>query len=68
VKYYVNGVLLTEAGSKTRDDAINTATNNPIYFGSLYGTGRYFKGAIDEMRMYNRAMSDSEVMALYNAY
>ena len=68
VKYYVNGVLLTETVRKTRDDTINTATNNPIYFGSLYGTGRYFKGAIDEMRMYNRAMSDSEVMALYNTY
>ena len=65
VRYYVNGTLITDVGRKTRDDVINTLSNNPIYFGSLFGTGRYFKGAIDEVRMYDRALIGSEVKGLY---
>jgi len=65
VRYYVNGTLITDVGCKTRDDVINTLSNNPIYFGSLFGTGRYFKGAIDEVRMYDRALIGSEVKGLY---
>lgn len=65
VRYYVNGSLITEVGRKTRDDVINTLSNNPIFFGSLFGTGRYFKGAIDDVRMYNRALLGTEVKGLY---
>ncbi len=65
VQYYVNGTLITDVGRKIRDDVINTLSNNPIYFGSLFGTDRYFKGAIDEVRMYDRALIESEVKGLY---
>jgi hypothetical protein len=29
------------------------------------GTGGYFKGIIDDLRVYNRALSESEVQSLY---
>jgi hypothetical protein len=33
-------------------------------FGSYYN--HYLNGSVDEMRIYNRALSDSEILALYN--
>jgi hypothetical protein len=32
-----------------------------------YGTKRFFKGAIDEVRIYNRALTEAEIQALYVA-
>lgn len=68
VKYYLNGTLLEENGRKTRNDYINTKTNYPIYFGTLYNDGRWFKGAIDDVKIYNKAMSSTDVLNLYNKY
>ena len=65
VRYYVNGTLITDVGKITRNDVINTRSDNPIFFGSLYGTGRPFNGVIDEVRMYDRALTGSEVKGLY---
>jgi hypothetical protein len=31
------------------------------------GFGEYFPGLIDDVRVYNRALSDSEIKALYDA-
>ena len=52
----------------TRNDYINTKTNYPIYFGTLYNDGRWFKGAIDDVKIYNKAMSSTDVLNLYNKY
>ncbi len=41
--------------------------NNPIAIGKTFGIYNYpFKGIIDDIRIYNRALSDDEVLALYN--
>jgi len=42
--------------------------DNAIAIGSnlVYGYGDYFNGTIDEARIYNRALSASEVLELYN--
>jgi hypothetical protein len=38
----------------------------PLYFSSSYpGAQEYFKGIIDEVRIYNRALSSAEVQTLY---
>jgi prepilin-type N-terminal cleavage/methylation domain-containing protein len=37
------------------------------YIGSNGGTQRYMNGDIDDLRVYNRALSAAEVLALYNA-
>lgn len=56
---YVDGVLVKSAAG--------TVTNP--YGGKAVGSSssRYFNGAIDDVRVYNRALSAQEIMALYNA-
>lgn len=68
VQYYVNGSLITEIGQNYRSSySINTQSDNPIYFGSLFGSEYEddFKGTIDEVRMYDRALTAAEVKGLY---
>ncbi len=62
--FYVNGTYLSPLYTSSAN-LVNTTTQHPIYFGSLYDKQRYFKGAIDEVRMYNRALIGSEVKGLY---
>lgn len=62
--FYVNGTFLSPLYTSSTN-IVNTTTQYPIYFGSLYNNQRYFKGAIDEVRMYDRALIGSEVKGLY---
>src|SRR3990167_453699 len=62
IKLYVNGALdATAAGS----GSINTDATTPFLIGK-YTTNTIF-GLIDEVRIYNRALSAGEVAALYNS-
>ncbi|MDP4009584.1 MAG: DUF2341 domain-containing protein [Candidatus Shapirobacteria bacterium] len=64
VKYYINGALVgTYDGTKT---SIVYDNNNPVYFGQNAGGGEKLSGSLDEVRIYNRALSPSEVSQLYN--
>ncbi|EKE30268.1 MAG: hypothetical protein ACD_2C00016G0019 [uncultured bacterium (gcode 4)] len=63
VNLYVNGVL---NGSSINNANIWSANNFSIGNGSDY-TSEAFLGAIDEVRVYNRAISDTEVSASYHA-
>lgn len=66
VRFYVNGGFLSSVTDSNHTEvAINTSTGNTIYFGTLYNTQRWFKGAIDEVRMYDRALTGAEVKGLY---
>lgn len=42
-----------------------TETTNPLYFGMLRGSNYHYTGIIDDLRIYNRALSSSEVLELY---
>jgi hypothetical protein len=44
----------------------NTGTANPWRIGLFQGGGQYFKGAIDDLRIYNRALSGADVQALFD--
>lgn len=64
VRYYLNGQLI---GS-------NTTTNTIVYDGSQFfrlgrwgGGGRNFRGALDEVLVYNRALTAAEVAGLVNS-
>jgi len=62
VRLYVNGVL-AGTGSQAISGAI---VSNTSEFRLSYDTyGNYFNGQIDEVRIYNRALSESEVSDLY---
>lgn len=70
-KIYLNGVL-----QKTTVTSCNgSGYNYPFSYGSKYdggnmacGVGRqfYYKGAIDDVRFYNRAITSTEVSQLFN--
>jgi hypothetical protein len=63
IAYFLNGVhVITE-----NVPAPEIASNNelPLYIGSVNGIGRFVNGLIDDIRIYNRALSDSEMGELY---
>jgi hypothetical protein len=65
VKLYVNGEL---AGSQSTNGLI-TQTSEPLFLGShkFYAASDYwFNGAVDEVQIYNRALSAAEVAQLYS--
>jgi len=62
VRFYVDGVL------KETSTAISTltATNQAAIISGISGGFSYFNGLIDEVRIYNRALSAKEIQQLYN--
>lgn len=63
-KIFFNGVLVN---SKNVSGALND-TKYPLGIGyNAVDGGNNFKGSLDEVEIYNRALSDSEVAALYTA-
>ncbi|MDP2668785.1 MAG: LamG domain-containing protein [bacterium] len=64
LKLYVNGVSgYTTVG----DTGSGTITNRSWRIGAAQDPiGNYFKGKIDEVRIYNRALSAAEISQLYN--
>ncbi|WP_375448311.1 LamG-like jellyroll fold domain-containing protein [uncultured Fibrella sp.] len=58
-KFYWNGTLRTSA-------SVGSVPTTPTKFtiGSS-GSVRFFKGSLDDVRMYNRVLTDSEIQALY---
>lgn len=64
MRVFLDGVQIAElprAGEITANLAV------PGYIGSSSGTGEYFQGALDDLRIYTRALTPSEVAALYRA-
>lgn len=65
---YTDGVL---GGTKSITGDINYVGARNLWLGQIEGTGglkaRYFNGTIDEVRVYNRAISAQEVAASYSA-
>ena len=57
VQLYVNGV----ATASTPASGGVLATTSPLWIGGNNPYGEYFKGLIDEVRIYNRALSAAEV-------
>jgi len=64
---YINGVL--EASNPGATGLINTNGSDPVTIGAWINNGslaRQWKGQIDEVRLYNRALSAADVSELYN--
>lgn len=64
VKLYVNGVLAQSLGQGTIiSNSLSTLYSGSDCLGTQTG---YFSGSLDDVRIYNRALSPAEVMMLYN--
>ena len=59
LKLYVNGAVV---GSGARSGALETS-GNPLQIGGDSMFGQYFAGTIDEVRVYNVALTDAQVRA-----
>jgi len=60
-RLYVNGVLDKE---NTTSGEISTTVND-MYIGRRALTGLYFNGSIDNVMIYNRALSEAEIKQIY---
>jgi hypothetical protein len=64
---YVNGVLLGSAGSATGSVTDETSSARTLQLGRRIATGgSNLNGILDDARLYNRALSASEILQLYN--
>ena len=64
-RLYVDGTPETSF-TTTKSFAVNTMSNGDVTIG-LDTQGRNFIGMIDEPRIYNTALTDAQILALYNA-
>jgi hypothetical protein len=60
LKIYINGGL-----DSTHSIAFGAANDGPLRIGSDI-IGRYFQGTIDEVELFNRELSQSEIQQIYN--
>ena len=61
-RLFVNGV---QVASRAQTGAISTS-GNPLRIGAHGARGEHFRGRIDEVRIYNRALSGSEIATIMN--
>jgi len=61
--FYIDGVL-----NATKSSPITLSlSNNKIYLGHCYANSPYwYKGMLDDFRIYNRVLTPTEITALYN--
>jgi hypothetical protein len=59
-KIYVDGTLESE-----KVDILNSAFYD-VFIGSVNGSSTFFDGVVDDVRIYNRSLTASEVRELYN--
>lgn len=65
IKIFINGTENNTGISSNIPDV--TSTSNSLTIGKdKNGTTRYWDGMIDEVRLYDRALSNAEVQAVYN--
>ena len=65
IKLYVDGQLETNSTS-AGPQPVNTASDADVRIGVFLGNDRYFTGLIDDVRIYDRALSPTEIAVLAN--
>ena len=63
IKIYINGTLSGTPADMTSD--ISTSTN-PLFLGVWQGEANFLEGILDEVLIFNRALSEAEIQTLYN--
>lgn len=68
IKVYRNGILMTGTMGGTLPTTIkDSASSNPLHFGTFNGLGRWFQGNMDDIRIYHDALSAENAWRLYDA-
>ena len=63
VKLYIDGIL--QSGTTSSFEVVNTANGTEVKIGSADGT-RFFKGIIDEVRIWDAARTDAQILEYFN--
>ena len=64
-RYWINGVNAGTSGNKSKPPG--NADTSPVFIGTTAeGAGRLFLGLIDEVRIWNRALSEDEIVEQMN--
>jgi hypothetical protein len=66
LKIYVNGVDETDDASPVWNGTLDAVLRDEAIGNASDGSGRDMSGIIDEVRVYNRALSSDEILRLYN--
>jgi choice-of-anchor A domain-containing protein len=62
MRIYIDGVL---AGTKSAVGSI-TVNSNPLWIGGQSGTNEYFRGKVDDVRLWDRALNQCEIASNKN--
>jgi hypothetical protein len=65
VTLYIDGVLQTPTGSTFVSDNTNSFGKNPIYLFARSGTSQFDSGALDDLALYNTALTAAQVQQIY---
>jgi len=65
LKVYVDGALKNSSTLSDLSSYLIDSNNNNLFLGSNNGTSEFFKGILDEVRIYSRALTAYEIKALY---
>tara|TARA_Y100000310_G_scaffold339572_1_gene432641 strand:- start:6883 stop:10296 length:3414 start_codon:yes stop_codon:yes gene_type:complete len=66
VSFYVNGVF-DKTGTTMKDEVLAITSNN-LMIGRHYNNVKYFNGSMDELMIFNKSLSSTEVIQLYGGY
>jgi Domain of unknown function (DUF1929)/Concanavalin A-like lectin/glucanases superfamily/Bacterial Ig-like domain (group 2)/Chitobiase/beta-hexosaminidase C-terminal domain/PKD domain len=64
---YIDGVLQTPASNPNTAQNTNSFGNNPIYLFSRAGSQFFNAGQVDDLRIYNQALSAAQIQQLFQA-
>ena len=64
---YIDGVLQTPTSSPITAQNTNSFGNNPLYLFSRAGNQFFNAGEMDDLRIYNQALSAAEIQQLYQS-
>jgi len=62
MRVYLDGKLI---GSAQRPGTIATEADVPAFIGSSGGSGEFFQGSLDDLRIYREALSDGQIAELF---
>lgn len=68
IQYYLDGALQTLNSQPTNSDNTNNFGNRQLYLMMRGGSSQPTAGIIDDVRIYNRALTAGDVAELYNKY